>query len=103
MSGHRELVLKQRKFRDDLLYRVEALRLGISQGTQQHAIENTEHGGVRADGERQSQNCDGRERRVAKELAKGIPKIIHKLRLEAGRRASALKVWRFYRGTTIPT
>src|SRR3954447_2520182 len=78
MSRYRDLVLKLAKLRHTLLDRVQAFRLPVGQRTQQHTVEDAEHGRVRANRQRQSENGHHCERRIAQEAANGISKIVHR-------------------------
>src|SRR3954452_13877274 len=78
MSRYRDLVLKLVKLRHTLLDRVQAFRLPVGQRTQQHTVEDAEHGRVRADCQRQSENGHHCERRIAQEAANGISKIVNR-------------------------
>ena len=49
------------------------------QRTKQHGVDGAEDGGIRSDAQGESEDADGRDERIAEELAKPKAKIIEKI------------------------
>ena len=64
--------------RGDLEDGHDALRIGIGQGTQKHAVDDAENGGGRANGQRQRKHHDHGDAEVLPELPKAVLEVLPK-------------------------
>ena len=84
----RELELGDWRTRHSFEQRDEPLRVFVGQAPQEHAIDNREDRGVRADPDGQRQDRNERERRMPAKVPQGVPDIGRQLRHVFARRGS---------------